>query len=206
MAETTRHPLFRLGRGAGRTLAYVFDLGNELRHRIDVLDVRDVPQPLAVPTLVEAIGDAPTQYERTPDDLDDADLDDDETFVRDPELEAKVRTLQPVARRLDAATSTANAADWDLSAAVTAALELASGLAGNRELLDELDDVDACGLIDKLLGLPFALARAGRIEDAEAIARASIDSTGASCADCSNHALFQNARFSITRPSALGHA
>ena len=186
--------LFRLGLKAGQSVAYLFDLGDELRHTISVVSVSDVEAPLARPVVVEAIGEAPPQCPHLADDVDDVDDVDDEaapdgaTSTQSPStVPPKLVPLLPLAEAVLTMVEQLDLLDEDNDDRVeiaeltrslvlklaTAALCLAEELKEDEALLDDLHywfgDRD---LAPRLLDLHWRLADVGETARAVAVARA----------------------------------
>jgi uncharacterized protein YecA (UPF0149 family) len=191
--DSRRSVLFRLGFSTGRRFAYLFDFGDEHRHSITVVSITEVEAPLGQPLLVEAVGEAPSQY---------GDVEDDEAEAYElPEHLAEVapsaEAVLALSERLDALYEEDDAkhslSDEDDAQATgkdepvgppqailallrelsRAAIELAGALEEDEEALLELDEwSQERELLSRLMELPLGLVGVGELDSALAVARA----------------------------------
>jgi tetratricopeptide (TPR) repeat protein len=170
--------LFRLGLRAGQSFAYLFDFGDELRHTVTVVSIRDADAPLKEPTLVEAVGEAPPQYPHSDDELDS---EDDELDSEDDELEDGSGEPSPALAPLIPVAAALLETYGELTAVrglpivlkqATIALELAEALHEDLPLLEQLDAWLEEELLPSLYELPWQLSDRGQTEQALAVSRA----------------------------------
>lgn len=178
--------LFRLGLKQGTRFAYVFDFGDEQRHSLEVVSVTEVPAPLAMPQLVEAIGDPPEQYDADSAWDDEYDEDDEpvqpqagdtehEPFAELGPLRLPAITLCQVIEELEEQMFDGAAPHEQrqpLLRGCSAALELARLLEGDRDRLQRASDVLVFDLLESAIDLSMSLAHAELVDEASELALA----------------------------------
>jgi hypothetical protein len=160
--------LFRLGLLPGKSIAYLFDFGDELRHSVEVVAVTESNSPLRSPVLVESVGDAPPQSSSSEEEFDQLGDDDDDGDGGedvDPSLAEFVPRCETIAKLVES-ESGERVAPSNLMEARRLVTELARDLGADPDRFFALDASMDWDLHDTLLDLPFALAATELVDEA----------------------------------------
>ncbi len=169
--RSTRSRLFRLDLRPGKAFAYLFDFGDELRHRVEVIAVTADGPPLVEPVLVESVGNAPPQYIGGGLEDEFEPLDDDDDDARPP-LPAGTIAKGEVLYELLSSPEEARPPPSKLLEAHPVVLELIRELGSERERFFQLEESLDWDLLITLYDLPFGLAQAGAIDQAAELCEA----------------------------------
>lgn len=146
----------------GRIIAYIFDFGDEWRHRLKLLDIHEVEAGVQYPRIIERHGEAPEQYPGWDDEEETPELSEQEVLE-------KLGDLAPLARKVAAAvgrTDEENLGPEQIREQYVVAMELHEAIRSEPSRLELFQAYVDFQLMDWLIPMPAVLAHAKLIDEA----------------------------------------